>query len=239
MTVSCAIGRRRCLMRKTLNWEDMITGGLPNAKELQSIVDYTRSPQSTGTPAIDPLFECTEISDPDGNPGQYPYFWTGTTHKDGVEPYNSAVYIAFGEAQGEMNGKLMDVHGAGSQRSDPKSGDPGAYPQFFGPQGDVRYVYNAVRCVRDIKAAAVCSEATVDQIRVYPNPVSNLCSIESRMEGEEYDLKLCDSLGRVIFEKRDIVDNTVAINLKDHSEGLYLLSLISGEKTKTIKIIKK
>ena len=59
------------------------------------------------------------------------------------------------------------------------------------------------------------------------------------MEGEEYDLKLCDSLGRVIFEKRDIVDNTVAINLKDHSEGLYLLSLISGEKTKTIKIIKK
>ncbi len=107
---------------------------LPNAKELQSIVDYSRSPQSTGSPAIDPLFETTEISDPDGNPGQYPYFWSGTTHKDGVEPYSSAVYIAFGEAQGEMNGKLMDVHGAGSQRSDPKSGNPDAYPNFSVPR---------------------------------------------------------------------------------------------------------
>ncbi|MCP4413894.1 MAG: DUF1566 domain-containing protein, partial [Gammaproteobacteria bacterium] len=56
---------------------------LPNAKELQSIADYTRSPQTTGSPAIDPIFGTTEINDPDGNPGQYPYFWTGTTHLDG------------------------------------------------------------------------------------------------------------------------------------------------------------
>lgn len=123
---------------------------MPNAKELQSIVDYSRSPETTGSPAIDPLFYTTEISDPDGSEGQYPYFWTGTTHMDGRNPYSSAVYIAFGEAQGEMRGRLMDVHGAGSQRSDPKSGPVDDYPQFFGPQGDVRYVYNYVRCVRSI-----------------------------------------------------------------------------------------
>ncbi len=123
---------------------------LPNAKELQSIVDYSRSPQTTQSPAIDPIFETTEINDPNGNPGQYPYFWTGTTHLDGANPYASAVYVAFGEGQGEMNGTLMDVHGAGCQRSDPKSGEISAYPQFLGPQGDVRYVYNFVRCVRDI-----------------------------------------------------------------------------------------
>ena len=122
---------------------------LPNAKELQSIVDYSRSPQTTNSAAIDPVFETTEISDPDGNFGQYPFFWTSTTHLDGVNPYASACYIAFGEGQGEMNGTLMDVHGAGCQRSDPKSGDINAYPQFFGPQGDVRYVYNYVRCVRN------------------------------------------------------------------------------------------
>lgn len=123
---------------------------LPNAKELQSIVDYTRSPQTTNSPAIDPVFNTTEITDPDGNTGQFPYFWTGTSHLDGINPYSSAVYIAFGEGQGKMNGILMDVHGAGCQRSDPKSGDPNNYPQFFGPQGDVRYVYNFVRCVREI-----------------------------------------------------------------------------------------
>ena len=50
-----------------------------------------------------------------------------------------------------MNGILMDVHGAGCQRSDPKSGNSDKYPEFWGPQGDVRYVYNYVRVVRNIE----------------------------------------------------------------------------------------
>ena len=144
------------------NWEEALEaaenlklGGhsdwrLPNAKELQSIVDYTSSPQTTGTPAIDPLFETTEINDPDGAAGHYPFFWTGTTHLDGANPYASAAYVTFGEGLGQMNGNLMDVHGAGCQRSDPKSGNINDYPQYWGPQGDVRYVYNYVRCVRAI-----------------------------------------------------------------------------------------
>ncbi|WP_117880447.1 Lcl C-terminal domain-containing protein [Aureibaculum luteum] len=124
---------------------------LPNTKELQSIVDYTRSPQTTKSPAINPIFETTEINYPDGNSGgHYPFFWTSTTHLDGANPYSGAVYIAFGEGLGEMNGILLDVHGAGCQRSDPKSGDINDYPQYFGPQGDIRYVYNYVRAVRTI-----------------------------------------------------------------------------------------
>lgn len=128
---------------------------LPNAKELQSLVDYTRCPDITNSPAIDPIFITTEINDPDGNPEQYPYFWTSTTHLDGANPYTGAAYIAFGEAQGQMNGTLMDVHGAGCQRSDPKSGDSDNFPQYRGPQGDVRYVYNYVRCVRDVSSNTV------------------------------------------------------------------------------------
>ncbi|MCK4978752.1 MAG: DUF1566 domain-containing protein [Candidatus Delongbacteria bacterium] len=143
------------------NWEDALSYAedlelsgysdwrLPDAKELQSIVDYSRCPDITYSPSIDPMFSVTEITDPDGNIGQYPYFWTSTTHLDGVNPYSGAVYIAFGEAQGKMNDILMDVHGAGAQRSDPKTGDELDYPDFFGPQGDVRYVFNFVRCVRN------------------------------------------------------------------------------------------
>ncbi|MCI5191561.1 MAG: DUF1566 domain-containing protein [Candidatus Electrothrix sp. AU1_5] len=130
---------------------------LPNAKELQSIVDYTRSPDTSNSAAIDPLFSTTQILDPDGK-AQYPYFWTGTTHLDSYDDpndgkpsvYDKAVYIAFGEAQGKMNDVLYDVHGAGAQRSDPKSGDPDAFPDYLGPQGDVRYMLNYVRCVRNI-----------------------------------------------------------------------------------------
>ncbi len=122
---------------------------LPNAKELQSIVDYNRSPQTTNSPAIHPFFHCSEIKYPDGTPGHYPFYWTSTTHLDGPNPYSGAVYIAFGSGLGKMHGKVMDVHGAGCQRSDPKSGNKDEFPQFFGPQGDIRYVYNYVRCVRD------------------------------------------------------------------------------------------
>jgi hypothetical protein len=150
---------------KGMDWEAALAYGeslelagyddwrLPNAKELQSLVDYTRSLQTTLSAAIDPFFNVTSIKDPEGGI-QFPFYWTSTTHLDGQNPYESAAYVCFGEAQGKMNGKLMDVHGAGAQRSDPKTGSPSDYPQFFGPQGDVRYVYNFVRCVRDIERKA-------------------------------------------------------------------------------------
>lgn len=123
---------------------------VPNAKELQSIVDYSRSPQTTSSPAINPIFQTTGINDPNGNAGHYPFFWTSTTHLDGANPFTNAVYIAFGEGLGQMNGVLMDVHGAGCQRSDPKNGDINDYPQYHGPQGDLRSVFNYVRSVRTI-----------------------------------------------------------------------------------------
>lgn len=126
---------------------------LPNAHELQMIVDYTRSPATTNSAAIDPIFNATPIID-EGGGVNFAFYWTGTTHLDGATPGNYAAYVAFGQALGFMTGPeggsatLMDVHGAGSQRSDPKTGDPADWPQGNGPQGDVIRIYNMVRCVR-------------------------------------------------------------------------------------------
>lgn len=117
---------------------------LPNAKELQSIVDYTRSPTTTGSAAIDPFFFVTKPES---------YFWSSTTHMDGPK-HQRAVYVAFGRAMGyfapphsNQAKRFLDVHGAGAQRSDPKSGDPGKYSQGHGPQGDDVRIYNYARCV--------------------------------------------------------------------------------------------
>ncbi|MCA9930077.1 MAG: DUF1566 domain-containing protein [Anaerolineales bacterium] len=122
---------------------------LPNAKELQSIVDYGRSPDTTNSAAIDPLFNATQITNEAGQV-DYAAYWTGTTHANmfGV-PGANAAYIAFGRAMGYMNGSWIDVHGAGAQRSDPKTGDPDDYPTGHGPQGDAVRIYNYVRCVRE------------------------------------------------------------------------------------------
>jgi hypothetical protein len=124
---------------------------LPNAKELQSIVDYSRSPDATGSAAIDPIFTSTQITNEAGNP-DYPFYWTGTTHvgesPEGISDANDANYVAFGRALGYMDGSWTDVHGAGCQRSDPKAGDLADYPEGRGPQGDAIRIYNYVRLVR-------------------------------------------------------------------------------------------
>ncbi|MCP4110553.1 MAG: DUF1566 domain-containing protein [Desulfobacteraceae bacterium] len=141
--------------KKGMNWKDALkyaenlnlgghdTWRLPNAKELQSIVDYTRSPDTTGSPAINPISQTSSVLNEGGNK-DYPYYWSSTTHLDGPVPEKNAVYIAFGKAMGKMHGSIMDVHGAGAQRSDPKTGNP----MSRGPQGDMIRVINYVRCVR-------------------------------------------------------------------------------------------
>lgn len=120
---------------------------LPNIKELQSIVDYSRAPGYTGSAAINPVFHCTHIQNEAGQP-DFPYFWSGTTHAN-TRGGEGAAYISFGRAMGYFNGKWQDVHGAGAQRSDPKTGDSGEYPYGHGPQGDAIRINNFVRLVRN------------------------------------------------------------------------------------------
>jgi hypothetical protein len=114
---------------------------LPNAKELQSIVDYTRSPRATDSanvgPAIDPLFSCTGITNDVGD-DDYPYYWTSTSAISQANgTYDNAWYVAFGRAE---DGNGEDLHGAGAVRFDAKI--------FGGGEGEER-VLNYIRLVRN------------------------------------------------------------------------------------------
>ncbi|MCX6969120.1 MAG: DUF1566 domain-containing protein [Verrucomicrobia bacterium] len=154
---------------------------LPDVKELQSIVDYSRSPDTTGSPAIDPVLQCTAITNEDGK-ADFPFYWSATTHA-GLHGGGAAMYVAFGQAAGWMSPRaqaggppperpgfppgpppqqgneagpyhFVDVHGAGAQRSDPKSGDPAMFPHGRGPQGDVIRINNFIRIVRNVEGSA-------------------------------------------------------------------------------------
>jgi hypothetical protein len=153
---------------KALNWADALAWcenlelagrddwRLPDAKELQSLVDYTRAPDARDParrgPAIDPIFSMT---DPES------WFWSSTTHLEGPgRQGGAAAYVAFGRAMGLMPGpggqrEPMNVHGAGAQRSDPKSGDPARYAGGLGPQGDEIRILNYARAVRSIDPKTV------------------------------------------------------------------------------------
>jgi hypothetical protein len=121
---------------------------LPDVKELQSILDYGRSPDTTNSAAIDPLFDAATIIN-EGGQTDYAFYWSSTTHANWTDnPGRAGAYVSFGRALGYMDSIWVDVHGAGAQRSDPKSGDPADWPTGHGPQGDAIRIYNAVRLVR-------------------------------------------------------------------------------------------
>lgn len=148
---------------------------LPSAKELQSIVDYTRSPDTTQSAAISVIFESTAIKN-EAEKNDFAQYWSSSTHV-GERRSDTAVYFAFGRSLGWMtdrrsrSGKkiLMDVHGAGSQRSDPKVGDASRFPYGRGPQGDVIRIENMVRCVR-----SGVLESTPTKIEVETEPEANV-----------------------------------------------------------------
>ncbi|WP_343032206.1 DUF1566 domain-containing protein [Allochromatium palmeri] len=122
---------------------------LPNVKELQGLVDYSRSPETTASAAIDPRFNATAIINEAGQT-DFPFYWSSTTHANWTEnPGSAGAYVAFGRALGFIDGQWVDIHGAGAQRSDPKAGDPANFPAGRGPQGDAIRIYNTVRLVRD------------------------------------------------------------------------------------------
>lgn len=168
---------------------------LPNIKELQYIVNYRRAPDATVPgqvgPAISTRFNISILPD-----GQYPYFWSSTTEGDGPPAvrYSRSAYIAFGLAQGWMESPpgsgtwvLVNAHGAGAQRADPKSGDPADYPYGFGPQGDVVRIENYVRLVRGAASYAAstptpgASMESGDQLAVLENPVVGSCSLRCEL----------------------------------------------------------
>ncbi len=141
---------------------------LPNVKELHSILDYSRSPDTTNSAAIDPIFNATSFTNEEGEI-DWGYYWSSTTHEDTRNGANGS-YVAFGRGLGTMHNTILDVHGAGTQRSNAKMSFSTQYSTatdaqgetyyYFGPQGDIVRLANMVRCVRDADAKTTASSSS-------------------------------------------------------------------------------
>jgi len=123
---------------------------LPTIKELQSLAVYDNNVDKSEKASISELFQTSKRNNPDGSLN-FPYYWSSTTLLDGPQPGNQAAYVCFGKASAFFNGRYVDAHGTGAVRSDLKYPQHANYPISFGPQGDLVYVRNFVRCVRNVK----------------------------------------------------------------------------------------
>ncbi|WED24633.1 DUF1566 domain-containing protein [Vibrio sp. JC009] len=119
---------------------------MPNAKELQSIVKY--GGETGSWPAIDTQFFKLSGDNTTSNPT---WVWTNTTQGDFKF---SAVYISFSKAFSKKNSsatEYFDWHGAGAQRSDPKSGSPSDYEMASENATDLVMTKNYTLLVRTAK----------------------------------------------------------------------------------------
>lgn len=232
-------------------WQDALTyaegfeyGGhsdwrLPNIKELQSILDYTRSPATDNTAAIDPLFNCTEITNEDGQI-DYPYYWSGTTHGNWTQNMEGAwaAYMSFGRALGydqmSPNPSWRDVHGAGAQRSDPKVGDPSEYPTGHGPQGDAIRIYNYVRLVRGGDVSTALNDVKVNQYKmnVYPNPATTEVFVSAE---KELDLITVYNVNGQKVLERYATRFEESIDVSRWNDGVYIIRAVTEDEDLMVK----
>ena len=220
---------------------------LPNAKELQSLLDYTRAPSVTNSAAIDPIFNGSTISDEGGNTN-YPFYWSGTTHASFQEnnPGGFGAYVCFGEALGFMemppqsgNYTLMDVHGAGAQRSDPKVGNPANWPNGHGPQGDVIRIYNYVRLVRDADSSMGFNELIQNNkdLKTYPNPVTDIINIEL-LEKVSGTINIYNTFGRLLVSENVESSGQLQMGVSSLPKGVYFIKIEGSSNFQTGKFIK-
>lgn len=240
----------------SLNWEEalhfaenMTFAGfedwrLPNVKELHSILDYTRSPDATNSPAINSIFATTEIIN-EGGANDYPGFWSSTT----FNPGSDAALIYFGRALGYMDfgsgAQFYDVHGAGAQRTDAKIGEP---TYGFGPQGDVRRVYNYVRLVRntDVTTGLEIGQSEAPgkfQLHQnYPNPFNPETSIAFALsEAGSVKLAIFNLLGQqidlLVDEPLSAGEHRYSWSASGQPSGAYFYKLSTGSVTETRKMV--
>ena len=198
---------------------------LPDIKELQSILDYTRSPETTNSAAIDPAFNCTQITNEAGN-ADYAWYWSNTTFCSQTPTKgNNACYMSFGRAMGYMSnlGGWIDVHGAGAQRSDPKTGDPADWPTGFGPQGDAVRINNYVRLVRNVETITGINKTDNKyQLQIYPNPATDYIKISYSRIIET--ITIYSIQGIKVMELNLGAKNT-QLNVSQLTSGIYFIML--------------
>jgi hypothetical protein len=214
---------------------------LPDIKELQSILDYTRSPETTNSAAIDTLFSCTQIVNEAGNT-DYGYYWSNTTFcSQSPGKGQNACYMSFGRAMGYMSelGGWIDVHGAGAQRSDPKTGDPADYPMGFGPQGDAIRINNYVRLVRNVEFGLSVDEInTNNQVRMYPNPVVDVCYIELDKVYRDIRIEIFNVFGSKLSEFQISYSKSANLNFSELPKGIFLMNILYDGELMTREVIK-
>jgi len=101
-----------------------------------------------------------------------------------------------------------------------------------GCQNTASYTQNVTPCT-----AVFSSTKTKSQINIYPNPFKNTITVQIN-EQIPSEIRIYNTLGALIFSE-NTTQNTIEIDLKNQSAGIYLISLKNSSVNTFKKIIKE
>ena len=78
-----------------------------------------------------------------------------------------------------------------------------------------------------------------DDVRLFPNPVQNILTIDFRDDDFQYDYFELYSYNAMLIQRFEIDSKKMEINLKKLNNGIYFIKLTGKNKTTLKKIIKK
>ncbi|MBK9256778.1 MAG: T9SS type A sorting domain-containing protein [Saprospiraceae bacterium] len=90
------------------------------------------------------------------------------------------------------------------------------------------------------KITATNDSETNNVFRIYPNPVSDLLTIELGNNQPSSVIKILDHSGKILrqFNSSEISDNKIIVPMHHHPSGKYLITWESGDKKQTAGFIK-
>jgi large repetitive protein len=139
------------------------------------------------------------------------------------------------------------VGGWGSTSVDVRAGNISGYVKVTGTNGCGTGLINKKAFTIVPAASAVASTSTLEILNtpfgVYPNPVHDQATVifEGEVNHQKYELKVIDMYGKVLMAKQGTAAagaNTLQLSLGKYAKGMYIVNLITGNKTRTIKLVK-
>lgn len=117
--------------------------------------------------------------------------------------------------------------------------------QLFTPTEDGSYAVQITKngCVDTTDCVVLNTLGLEDvsnlEVSVYPNPISDILTVDFGSEVQLDNLFITDAWGRIIYNNSNLTTQVFKIDLSKESNGIYFLNIQSDQKTKVLKIIKQ
>ena len=73
-------------------------------------------------------------------------------------------------------------------------------------------------------------------MKVFPNPTTGIVKVQSEKETIK-GLIVTDILGKIIYNKRNITESELNVDISNQTKGLYLFHISTDKGIKSIKIL--